>query len=305
MPPLFFDVTTTAAYTGTVRMCLDFTGTTYQNPPTVRFFHRENGEWVDRTIPGSLDLARNIVCARVTSLSPFALGALLDTTPPTTSATATANGGPSAVGTWTNGNVAVTLTAADNAGGAGVASITYAASGATTIANTTVNGASVSLTVTAEGTTTITFFAEDNAGNKESARIFTVRIDKTRPTLGGAATTGPNAEGWYRADVLVAWTCSDNTGGSGIDGACPPTSTIAGEGTALTASATVGDKAGNSATATSPPVKIDRTAPVTTATPSATANAAGWFNKDLTVTLAATDALVGVARTEYNLDNAG
>src|SRR5439155_24591271 len=116
--------------------------------------------------------------------------------------------------------------------------------------------------------------------------------------LSGAPTASPNAAGWYKADVLVGWTCSDNVGGSGINGLCPANSTIAGEGTGLTANASATDKAGNTTSATSSPaVKIDKTAPTT----SASAPPA-WNNTSVKVLLTAQDSLSGVANTFYTLD---
>lgn len=52
-------------------------------------------------------------------------------------------------------------------------------------------------------------------------------------------------------------------------------------------------------------VPVDTIAPVSTAQVSPAANAAGWNNTDVTVTISATDDASGVARIEYNLDNAG
>jgi hypothetical protein len=63
--------------------------------------------------------------------------------------------------------------------------------------------------------------------------------------------------------------------------------------------------AGNTASATVSGINIDKTAPVTTAAPDRAANSNGWYKADVTVTLAATDNLSGVAKTEYNLDGAG
>src|SRR5207302_1559503 len=113
-------------------------------------------------------------------------------------------------------------------------------------------------------------------------------IDKTAPTLSGAPTSAPNADGWYNGNVTIHWTAADQAGLSGLDPATVPAdSTIAGEGSGLTASASVSDKAGNTTTASSSPsVNIDRTAPNTTASaPPA------WNNSDVTVNLAGNDAL--------------
>jgi YD repeat-containing protein len=50
---------------------------------------------------------------------------------------------------------------------------------------------------------------------------------------------------------------------------------------------------------------VDTTPPVTTAAAAPTANAAGWNNTNVTVTLSATDDASGVARIEFNLDGVG
>src|SRR5262249_7856796 len=81
---------------------------------------------------------------------------------------------------------------------------------------------------------------------------------------------------------------------SGIAGSCPPDSVLTSEGSAVTASATVFDNAGNSTSASSAPVKIDVTAPATTAS-----SAPDWANTDVTLNLSATDSLSGVAGTHY------
>src|SRR4030095_10111479 len=72
-------------------------------------------------------------------------------------------------------------------------------------------------------------------------------------------------------------------------------------GTGLTASKSVTDLAGNSsAVATSSPaVNVDKTAPVTSASPVAT-----WSGVDVTVSLAASDGLSGVASTSFMVDGA-
>ncbi len=136
----------------------------------------------------------------------------------------------------------------------------------------------------------------DNAGNSASATVSGINVDKTAPTLSGVPTTSPNAAGWYKGDVVVAWTAGDALSGLAAD--APANSTISGEGENLKATQTVTDKAGNSTTASSPVVKIDRTAP-TTGISGASNN---WTNGNVSVTLSPSDNLSGVASTSYAID---
>jgi hypothetical protein len=63
------------------------------------------------------------------------------------------------------------------------------------------------------------------------------------------------------------------------------------------------DKAGNQENpAPSLDLKIDSLAPTTTATPDRAANANGWYNAPVTVTLNGTDNLSGIAVTTYSID---
>ncbi len=136
----------------------------------------------------------------------------------------------------------------------------------------------------------------DVAGNETSASVSGVNVDKTNPTLSGAPTTDPNGSGWYKGDVVIAWTAGDAL--SGLAGSAPANSTITGEGEGLTVSQTVIDRAGNGTTAGSPAVKIDRTAPTTNATAPQ-----GWNSTDQTVTLTPSDTGSGVASTRYKVGN--
>ncbi len=179
---------------------------------------------------------------------------------------------------WNNTDVTVTFTADDALSGVKTQPISPVV--------VSTNGANQSVSGT----------AVDNADNSASTTVSGISIDKVAPTLSGAPTTVPNANGWYNGDVTVAWTASDAL--SGLVGAAPANSIIKGEGSALTASATVTDKAGNSTSAQSTPaVKIDRTAPVTTVTaPPA------WNKTDVTLTLVPNDGASGVDKTFYRLD---
>jgi hypothetical protein len=129
-----------------------------------------------------------------------------------------------------------------------------------------------------------------------TAALTWVWPDTTPPTLTGTPTTEPNGAGWYSGDVQVHWTATDDAEGSGIDPATVPAdSVITGEGEGLTASASASDRAGNTTTATSTAVNIDRTAPSISASVSPVAPSSGWFNGAVTVQFTCTDAGSGVA----------
>jgi hypothetical protein len=134
-----------------------------------------------------------------------------DTTPPTVIATVTPT--PLANG-WNTTSVSVGLSATDEAGGSGVASITYSATGAQPIASTTVSGSSTSVPVSTEGITTLSFYATDNAGNSGSPQTQVVRIDLNPPTTTATLTPAIH-NGWYASPTLTL-TANDGPG-SGID----------------------------------------------------------------------------------------
>jgi hypothetical protein len=132
-----------------------------------------------------------------------------------------------------------------------------------------------------------------------TATLTWVSPDATPPSLTGTPTTEPNAAGWYSGDVRVRWTATDDEGGSGIDLATVPAdSIITGEGEGLTASASVSDLAGNTTTASSAPVNIDRTAPTTSVDAPTTSS-----NGRVDVVLTAYDGLSGPATTTWQLDD--
>jgi hypothetical protein len=142
--------------------------------------------------------------------------------------------------------------------------------------------------------------AVDKAGNEAGASLTGINVDKTAPTLIGKATSEPNAAGWYSGDVTVHWTADDAL--SGLDGAVPGDSTLEGEGEALSASVTVSDKAGNSRTETVKDIKIDRTAPSTSAKVGDPLES-GWYAGGVDVTLTGRDNLSGVRTTYYKVDD--
>src|SRR5262249_1361433 len=51
--------------------------------------------------------------------------------------------------------------------------------------------------------------AVDLADNSAVVTDAGINVDKTAPTLTGAPTSTPNADGWYGNDVTIHWTCGD------------------------------------------------------------------------------------------------
>jgi hypothetical protein len=142
--------------------------------------------------------------------------------------------------------------------------------------------------------------ASDNAGNSASAGVKGVDVDKTAPSVSGQPTSSPNGNGWYSGDVVVHWSASDSL--SGLDGSAPDDTTVTGEGANLSASAWARDRAGNVADATVSSLKIDRTAPITTASVDEPAFAPDWYGGNVKVTLTGHDSLSGIAHTYYRID---
>src|SRR5256712_7983357 len=99
-----------------------------------------------------------------------------DTTPP---ASAISCNGAACASSFYNGAVSITLTATDNPGGSGLASIRYTTDGTSpSLTNGTTYSGAFSLTAT----TTAKYRAYDNAGNAEPVNSQMIQIDTTAPT---------------------------------------------------------------------------------------------------------------------------
>jgi hypothetical protein len=71
-PPDYFEISTTAVFSGSVEVCIIYDETAYAPPEsTIRLLHFVGATWVDITT--SLDTDANVVCGATTSFSPFAL----------------------------------------------------------------------------------------------------------------------------------------------------------------------------------------------------------------------------------------
>jgi len=166
----------------------------------------------------------------------------IDRIAPATSASATP--APNAAG-WNNTPVTLSLSAADNAGGSGVQSITYIASTSSITTGQTVSGATASVPVSAQGVTTVRYHAADNAGNTEADKIIVVRIDTIAPALALPANITADATSPAGAIVSYAATATDGSGVSPTLTCAPASGSTFPIGT-TTVNCTASDAAGNS-----------------------------------------------------------
>jgi hypothetical protein len=70
-PAAYYNVRTTASFSGSVTLCFTWTAGQFYDPSTIQLLHYENGAW--QNVTTSLDTANSKVCGMVTSLSPFAV----------------------------------------------------------------------------------------------------------------------------------------------------------------------------------------------------------------------------------------
>ncbi|MFC0503485.1 ThuA domain-containing protein [Micromonospora costi] len=154
---------------------------------------------------GLFTLGANQTASKTASFDYFRLTReAADETAPVT--TATVSGTPTEG--WHTGPATVTLTAADEAGGSGLAGTAYQLDGASTWTDYT-----GPVQVSGDGEHEVRFRSTDRAGNVEATKTVTVKIDATAPVT--SATFAPaNDEGWHAGTVPVVLTSTD--AGSGV-----------------------------------------------------------------------------------------
>lgn len=207
-----------------------------------------------------------------------------DTTPPVvTGAARVTEANPDG---WNNAAVVVRFTASDETSGIAGDKSVYV----------TVGGES------ANQQARYTF--RDRAGNTTKAALGGINIDRTPPRLGfrfenldaDATLEDIQAEQtrWHREPVVLIVAAEDDLSGLAPGSPAPEQIVLAIDGLAVSGSATATDRAGNSVTASSEPVKIDRTPPTIAFASRTPANAAGWNRGDVDVQWACADTLSGV-----------
>ncbi len=176
---------------------------------------------------------------------------VVDRTAPATAFAATGTAGKEG---WYRSDVAFTLAAADLPAGcdSGVQLTEY-----------TLGGASsqywAPVTLSAEGIFDLQYRSIDVDGTAEAWHPASVKIDKTSPVVTAAATTSPNAWGWYGSPVTVHFTATDAL--SGVDaGTVTPDVTLH-EGAGQSASGSASDLAGNAGSGAVSGLNVDLTPP--------------------------------------------
>ena len=135
------------------------------------------------------------------------------------STTASANNADNSTylsGEWTNQNVTVSLSAADNTGGSGLKEIRYTSDGTDPSASSTLYSGPFSVS----STTTVKYRAYDTVGNVEAIKTFEVKIDKAAPSTSCSvtpSTLNPSANNHKLLTITASVSVTDNTGGSGAN----------------------------------------------------------------------------------------
>lgn len=120
---------------------------------------------------------------------------------------------PNAAG-WNAGTVELRLTAVDDPGGDGVATVRYDLARGDGVPGSEVvtPGASATVTLADEGVHRVRYRAIDAAGNAEARRELVVRIDRTAPAI-DVGSPAPGAAHPIGAAVDAAFTCTDAASG--------------------------------------------------------------------------------------------
>ncbi len=211
----------------------------------------------------------------------------VDSTPPTVTVTP-------ASGSYTVGTTLAVNWSASDTGGAGAppglgtgvtCSVVIDGGAPTTNCNSSTSFGAGSHTIAVTGT--------DGAGNVTTVnRSYTITVDSTPPVITPTVTPAPNGAGWNNTNPTVTWSVTDPESGIASSTGCGST-TVSTETTGLvvTCSATNGAALSSSNSVT---IKLDKTPPTASATPSPAANANGWNNTNVTVTFSGSDALSGI-----------
>ena len=72
-PPVYYDISTTAVYSGPITICIDYSGVSFTNPNLLSIWHFDSGAGSWTKLETTLNPTSMTACAPTPSLSPFAL----------------------------------------------------------------------------------------------------------------------------------------------------------------------------------------------------------------------------------------
>ncbi|WLR49068.1 S-layer homology domain-containing protein [Halobacillus litoralis] len=196
---------------------------------------------------------------------------------------------------WGNEEIELSLTARDES--SGVSSIEYRMNEGEWTAYDT------PITIDEEGKHVIEYRSTDQAGNQEEIQTVDVNLDFGSPET----TMSSVSDVWHKSNVEVTLSSSDGLSGvsrteyrvNEEEWATYDTSILVeGEGSNKVEFRSI-DHAGNVEATQSKVIKVDKTAPVTTAEEVPT----DWSNQDVELTLSSSDELSGVSSIEYKIND--
>jgi len=200
-PPTYIELLTSAEFTGSVEVCVNYSGVSFSNESLIRLFHFVNATWTDITT--SVDTVANVICGATTSFSPFAVlqpttaSAPVLTLPSDITAEATSAAGAA---------VAYTATATDGIGSP------------LPVVCSSLSGSTFAL-----GATTVSCSATEGGGHSASGSFVVTVVDTTPPALTlppGITTSATSTAG---AVVSFTTSASDLVDGS-VAVTCAPAS---------------------------------------------------------------------------------
>lgn len=279
-PSLYYDLATTAAYSGPIEICINYSGVSFTNLSQLSIWHYSGGFWSE--LSTSINTASTTVCASTPSLSPFAILQPLDSTPPVITPTVT---GTLGLNGWYVSNVSVSWSVTDPE--SGVAS----SSGCTP----------VTLSSNTAGTT-LTCSATNGVGLSSSYPI-TIQIDQSAPNPPLAALSPPaNGAGWNNSATTVSFLPNGDVGPSGV-ASCTGSVTVSTETAGTTETGVCVSFAGNTSLPTMVTVRIDETAPAVSKVSVNPDPVAINTGTTLSATLTDSGSVVsGVASAEYSVN---
>jgi pimeloyl-ACP methyl ester carboxylesterase len=206
---------------------------------------------------------------------------------------------------WYRDRVAGVIRASDDA--SGVSTLSYDLTGASDASGETTES-ELAFEIVAEGETQLWWFVRDHAGNfrRPDAGV-EFRVDATAPSVTIEGVDGAVVE--PGEELTARFSCADahsgvaTCAGSTADGAALPTQTPGTHELEVRALDAVGHETVQTATYTVSGEVPDDTVPPTVTAKQPETGPSGWHGGPVTVELAATDALSGVASVSWRVDD--